>query len=329
MLVLLAAISAVILRNVFVAAHRAIGWTIAAALLAVLLVPVVHRLQRHMPRILALVITLVGFALLAGVLWAGTRHQIILGIKEIKVEAPKAAATFESKYGWAKDADVVARVNNLVSRISTPSTTSEVTNIVGTTTSYFVPGILTLFLMVYGAKMVAGALGQIAEPRRSVITDMVQRSADLGRLQILLAVAQAFAVGLVVWTVCTIMGLPAAFLLALTAGLFGILPAMGIVLGGLPAIFMAVALHGEGAGLAMAAVILGLQLVEALVARPWIRRRGGDVGPALILVIVLLAFELYGIGGATYAYISLVFAMAFVHQLALRGDAINALEVPS
>ena len=56
------------------------------------------------------------------------------------------------------------------------------------------------------------------------------------------------------------------------------------------------------------------------VVRPAMSRTVGDVGPALAIVTVLLAYELYGIGGATYAFIGLIFVMAFVRRVGMVRD---------
>jgi predicted PurR-regulated permease PerM len=55
-------VAAVVAQRVFVAAHRPLSWAAAAVVVAVLIDPVVDVLDRHMPRILAVILTLVVFA---------------------------------------------------------------------------------------------------------------------------------------------------------------------------------------------------------------------------------------------------------------------------
>ena len=117
-----AVIAAVLVRNVFVSAHRTIAWAFATALLAVLLLPVVDRLARHMPRFLALVLTVVALAVISAGLWAGARSTIVREAENLKERAPVAATTLEGKYSWAKQADLTGRVDSLVAHIEKPST---------------------------------------------------------------------------------------------------------------------------------------------------------------------------------------------------------------
>ena len=89
LLVFTAVIAAVLVRNVFVSAHRTIAWAFATALLAVLLLPVVDRLARHMPRFLALVLTVVALAVISAGLWAGARSTIVREAENLK-SAPRS-----------------------------------------------------------------------------------------------------------------------------------------------------------------------------------------------------------------------------------------------
>src|SRR4029079_7169963 len=122
---------------------------------------IVERLDRHVPRAIALIVTVLAFAIAAAALWASVRHEVIQQADRIRNDAPRAARSLERRYEWADRADLSARVDDLIKRLETPSTEKEVTETAGTLFSYFVPGILTLFLMIYGPRMAAGGLAQI------------------------------------------------------------------------------------------------------------------------------------------------------------------------
>lgn len=321
LLVFVAVIAAVLVRNVFVSAHRTIGWAFATALLAVLLAPIVDRLGRHMPRFLALVLTIAALALLSAGLWAGARTAIVREADHLKQRAPAAATTLEQQYSWAKRADLTARVDALVAHLNKPSTGQQVGRAAGTASAYFVPGILVLFFLVYGPKMVAGGLAQLPESRQAGASRLLSATASDARAQILIAVAQATVVGLVIGGLSAAVGLEAPFLIGLVAGLLGIVPAMGIMLGSLPAILFATAFSGPGAGLVLLAAAITLQAVQVAVVRPRMHRSVGDVGPALAVVTGLIAYELYGFGGAIYAFMALIFVMAFVRRVGMVREA--------
>ena len=321
LLVFGAVIAAVLVRNVFVSAHRTIGWAFATALLAVLLAPLVDRLGRHMPRFLALVLTVAALALVSAGLWGGARATIVREAEHLKQSAPTAAATLEQKYSWAKKADLTGRVDSLVAHLNAPSTGQQVGRAAGTASAYFVPGILVLFMLVYGPKMVAGGLAQLPESRQAGASRLLSATVSDARAQILIALSQATIVGFVIGGLSAAVGLEAPFLIGLVAGLLGIVPALGIVLGSLPAILLATALVSPGAGLLLVVAAVILQAVQVVVVRPRMHRSVGDVGPALAVITGLIAYELYGFGGAFYAYLSLIFVMAFVRRVGMVRDS--------
>jgi predicted PurR-regulated permease PerM len=135
------------------------------------------------------------------------------------------------------------------------------------------------------------------------------------RMQIAYAAVEALVFGAIIGGVAAAFGLPAPVLLGLIAGLLSVLPVMGSVLGVIPAVLLALALEGLPAALLLLALALAAEVVDSLVARPRIRGRAGDVGPALMIIVTLLAFDLYGLGGALYGFITVVFVVAFVRQL--------------
>ena len=65
-------------------------------------------------------------------------------------------------------------------------------------------------------------------------------------------------------------------------------------------------------------MLVALQLVEAAVVRPRVDPRTVRLGPTIALVVALLGFELYGVGGAVYGV-----ALAVVGLAAL--DAVGRL----
>jgi predicted PurR-regulated permease PerM len=57
-------------------------------------------------------------------------------------------------------------------------------------------------------------------------------------------------------------------------------------------------------------VLLGLQAIEVAVVRPYVDRRTVRVGPSIPIVVSLLGFELYGVGGSVYGIALAVIALA-------------------
>jgi hypothetical protein len=66
----------------------------------------------------------------------------------------------------------------------------------------------------------------------------------------------------------------------------------------------------------LTAVAVALQIVDTLWWRGWVDRRTLHVGPVVPVVVGLLGFEIYGIGGALYAAALAVFALAIADAAA-------------
>jgi len=103
---------------------------------------------------------------------------------------------------------------------------------------------------------------------------------------------------------------PAAFSLGFLAGSLTVLPLIGVIVGGIPALLLAFGLQGWSAALWLLLVLLVLQTIEAVVVRPVVDPRTVRVGPTIPIIVALLGFELYGVGGAIYAVALAVIALA-------------------
>ena len=68
-----------------------------------------------------------------------------------------------------------------------------------------------------------------------------------------------------VGTTCWLLDLPAAFSLGFLSGVLTVLPLIGVVVGGIPALLLAFGLEGWTTTLWLLAVLLVLQTIEATV----------------------------------------------------------------
>ena len=74
-------------------------------------------------------------------------------------------------------------------------------------------------------------------------------------------------------------------------------------------------------------VLVVLQAVEAAVVRPVVDARTVRVGPTIPIIVALLGFELYGVGGAIYGIALAVIALAALDAVGrLRGDDPDAVD---
>jgi predicted PurR-regulated permease PerM len=318
-----AILAGIVVRNVFVAAHRIVGWAVAAAVIAVLLTPLVHLLARRIPRALAFVLTFVGIAVAAVALGAGVFGDLRDQVDRIREEAPDAAARIEERDDrigeFARDVDLGDRVSTFVAEVDARiGTGGEV--IAGAALSfppYFVSGILTIFLMIYGERIVDGALRQLPDPRRRRRVEAAVRDGiGRGRRYVLLAIAESVAVGASVWVGCRLLDVPAPMVLALVAAIMSLVPYLGVFLAWAPVLLLGLGFSSVASVGVLTAVAVALQIVDTLWWRGWVDRRTLHVGPVVPVVVGLLGFEIYGIGGALYAAALAVFALAIADAAA-------------
>lgn len=303
------------------AASRPLGWAIACGIAAALLLPIVGMLDRRMPRPLAVLLVLLGVAVVLGGFYAGVAGTIADNVEVIRDSAPAAAAQLESEAEVARNFGLAERVTAFVDDLDERlGTKAQVKRSTSTLSAYVVTGVLTVFLIGYGDRLTVGALNQIRDDsRRERVRRIGRRAVTRWRKYSLVALGQVVVVTMVSWLVLYAIDLPAPFILAILIGGFSVIPLAGVVIGGLPALLVAAGtLDGWRVAVVIGLVIV-LQLVEALVVRRRVDPSTLYVGPALPLVVALIGWEIYGLGGATYGVLLLILALAIADAIA--GDA--------
>jgi predicted PurR-regulated permease PerM len=236
---------ALLFRNAFVAAHRQIGWALACIFVAALVGPFADLLDRKMPKWLALLLTMLTLAVMTVVVWAAIIVNLQDGLSTLSKEAPLAASSLEKRSTVAREFRLVERVNSLIDNLRSSSKSSTMGHAVGAAGTYFVCGILTLFFLIYGPRILRAAFAQVKDVRRRarIETRTMQALAN-GRRYIIAAIAQTIVVSAVVGLTAWALALPAPFVLGALAGTVGLIPTLGIVVGGLPALLIAAGLKG-------------------------------------------------------------------------------------
>jgi hypothetical protein len=275
-------------------------------------------LDRKMPRWLALLLTMLTLAVMTVVVWGAIIVNLQDGFSTLSKEAPLAASSLEERSTVAREFRLVERVNSLIENLRSSSSSSTVGQAVGAAGTYFVCGILTLFFLIYGPRILRSAFAQVKDvSRRSRIEARTMQALTNGRRYIVAAIGQTIvvsaAVGLTAWA----LALPAPFVLGALAGTVGLIPTLGIVVGGLPALLIAAGLKGWRDAAIIVAVVVALQVLEAIVVRKRVDRASVHVGPALPAIVALLGYELYGIGGAMYGAGGLVYLIAWLDALGI------------
>lgn len=319
-LLVAAVVTAFALADAFVLAHRTIGWVVACSIVALLIDPVVAVVDRVLPRWLAVIVVLIVVLTVVASVVIGVASDLTDSLDELKESAPVAAESLQERYDFLERVNLATRVADFVDELDARVRRGAVSEAVGVAPTYLVTGILMLFLLGYGRRYFDGFAAQFNEARRERIRRIGRDAAIRGRRYLLLALAQGIVAGVLVGATCWVLDVPAAFSLGFVTGVLAIVPLVGIVVGGVPALLLALGLQGWRTAAWLALVVVGLQLVEAWVVRPVVDSRTVRVGPTVAIIIGLLGFELYGIGGAVYGIALAVIGLAALDSAGTDAD---------
>ncbi|HMQ25171.1 MAG TPA: AI-2E family transporter [Acidimicrobiales bacterium] len=194
--------------------------------------------------------------------------------------------------------------------------------------------VLMVFVLISGPRFIDSGLAQIRDPeRREGIRGVLAGAYPRAWRYVALSLAKAVVAGLFTWFVCVTADVPGAILLGLWVGAWSLVPAVGVLVGSLAVVLLAVPISLETAG-ALLALFLGYQVAEVFVVQRRIEHRSIHVGPFVSLVVAALGLELYGVGGLFGGLALVVFALCVLDGLApsdssdLPDAAREALDAP-
>jgi predicted PurR-regulated permease PerM len=307
--VMLAIVLALLARNVFVSARTPILWTLAGLVLTIVLLPLVEWFSRWIPRLLAAVLVLVLFAGVYVLVGYRFVDDLSTEVERLQTELPEAAADLEADSRLLQDFRFSERVDEFVKQL--PTETIGPADAASTAVNYVVAGTLTLFLLLYVPRMLDAGFAQITdERRRRELRRFVLIGLANTRRYVLGSLAIMVLIGAIVYLLVRLLDLPAPTPLAVVAGLLGALPYFGVALGALPVLLLAAGLHGWEQALFVTVLILALQIAQVQVFRQVIQPRSLYIGPAIMAMVGLIGFDLYGIGGLLFGAVIGVFLIA-------------------
>jgi putative heme transporter len=133
-----------------------------------------------------------------------------------------------------------------------------------------------------------------------------------GRTYVLFGLGRAAVAGVLAWALCYAEDVPAPIVLGVAVAALSVVPGFGIFLGGVFALLLEAGLGNQAGVLRLALGFLALQAADVVFTRRVVVPRSLVVGPAPIVVAVILGFEVYGVGGAIYVAIMAIFGIALL-----------------
>ncbi|MGH9270823.1 MAG: AI-2E family transporter [Ilumatobacteraceae bacterium] len=314
--ILVAAVfAAVLLRDAFEVAHTTIGWVVACSVVAMLIDPLVGFVDRFLPRWLSVIAVLLAMVLVVAGLVIGLANDVMDSLDELRTTAPAAAAGLEEQFQWAADIGVEERVRTFVEELDDRVRSDALSAARETVPTYLVTGILMLFILGYGRRYISSFIDQFAERKRARMRQVVSGAARRSQRYLLTAAAHGVVNTVICWLVFNTIGVQAALSLSFVVGAFTVVPLVGVLIGGTPALLVAFGLDGWEDGGVVLVTLVALQIAEALLVRPRVDRGTLRLGSIVPIVAGLLGFELYGVGGAVYAVALAVIATAALDEI--------------
>ena len=132
--------------------------------------------------------------------------------------------------------------------------------------------------------------------------------------QILLGIV----VGVLVYLVLTVVGIPYALVLAIVAALFEIIPVFGPIISSVPAILIAFADRGVGTGLLLVGLYLIIYQFESQLFYPLVVKKIVGINPIVVILALVIGAKLAGVLGAIIAVPLSAALMEYVNDIEKR-----------
>ena len=231
------------------------------------------------------------------------------GVARLRVDLPKAASELEANSHLFQEFELTKRVTEWVDQL--PRQSIQPTNAASTAVNFFVAGTVTLFLLLYGPRILEAGFRQIrdthrrTELRRFALVAMVRT-----QRYVVGSLVGMTAFGVATYIICRVVDLPTPTPLAVVVGLLAALPYFGVVLGAIPLLVLDGGLNSPGHAGYLLLVVAAMQVAQVQLWKRWVQPRSLYVGPAVIAVVGLIGFDLYGLGGLLFSSVIGVFLLA-------------------
>ena len=169
-LVVAAVVTAFVLADAFVLAHRTIGWVVACSVVALLIDPLVDFVDRLLPRWIAVIVVLLGVLAVVAAVTVGLANDLARLARRAQGERARGGGRAGGALRLAgRDRRRRRGSTDFVDDLDARVRKDAVSEAVETVPTYVVTGILMLFLLAYGRRYFDGFVDQFGEARRDDI----------------------------------------------------------------------------------------------------------------------------------------------------------------
>ena len=301
-----------VLLLLLLAAVRILTWVAIAGFMAVVLAPLVSRLEHRLGgrRTVATGTVVIGtLLLLAGVIALfviPVRTQLVNIITDLPGTVHQAAdgkgpvGNIVHKLhieSYVKDNE--AKLARAANRLS-DSSFEELQTVARAAFAFVTITLLTFLFLSQSAAMGRAALGLIPYRRRASAQRIAADAAGAVSGYVIGNLIISLIAGVAAFGCLVALGIPSPVVLALLVAVADLIPLVGATVGAAVCVIAAY-LHSPTAGIVSIIFFVVYQQIENGVLYPWIMARKVNVNPLGILLSVLLAVEVFGMLGALLA----------------------------
>ena len=293
--------------------REVILWVLIAAFIALVLNPAVVALQRHRFRRGAAVGVVFATAILGfiGVL-ALFGYPLVNSLTRVAEQLPTMVRQVQRGHGWLahtlqhfgllswvqKNAPKLQQAARNLGKPALSIGANLGKAVFSTMIALTTIAFLSLFMLLEAPVLRRGALQTMNPQLRETVMDVASTVSRSVTAYVLGTVAMGLLFGLVVFVTMLILGVPFALLIGLWVALVAMIPLIGGLIAGAPAVILAL-LHSPTAGVVALAVFVGFQLVENHFIYPVVMSRTVRMNPLWVLLAVLIGANLGGVFGST------------------------------
>ncbi len=283
-----------------------------ALLISALLVPLVNSLRRHgWPHWLAIVVALVGAAVIIGGLVFLVVWQVRAGLPNLEKESVRAYDSFRDLLRAppfsVTNRDFNAYIGTVLDTVQKNSSAiAKGALSIGTTGIHLLTGTLltlfaTIFLLIDGRGVWGWVVRLFPRRARGALDGAGQAGwmtlSTFVRVQVFVATVNAVGVGLFAF----FLGVPLAIPIAVVVFLASFIPVVGAVATGIIAVAVALVYVGPLQALIMLGGVLIVHLLESQVLQPLVMGGAVKVHPLAVVLAVAAGSFVAGIPGALFA----------------------------
>lgn len=327
-ILLLAAIG--LLLSMVQLASTTLWWIAIAATVAGLVLPLVNRLDRVMPRWLAIVAVLLGLTVVGGGLVGLGLVEVNKQISDVRQNWVDGSREIEASEGVGKVATEFGLSNKVESLFSSlpvylggGDATETVQAVASSAGSLVVIGFFVLLLVISGRRFYRAALAQLDDVgARRRIAELASGAYRTTTGYLGWMIARAAVYGLLAGVVARLFGNETPTVIGLWFATWSLVPGLGLVLGALP-LAIGVSVFSLPLGVSLLVVATAVQVVDGRFVLRRIERGTVAVGPALTLLAGVFGVILYGTGGVMVLLFATTMTLALLQRLQPLGPDLS------